>query len=281
MFATTSITDRIQSFLEEHHSDLPVFDRTAMLVHQEASRPDPDTNKVLSYISQDQILTADILKIANSSFFQGLKKISRIQDALVRIGLREIVNCVLISTQRKNYNSDNPFVQEYTTVLWRHSLACAFAAQWLSKRGGHPDLAPEAFIAGLLHDVGKLPVLKALVDVGAQDLDAPRLTRAVADEFLNSIHMDTGYELLLKWGLPDFYAVICRDHHRFDYDPTNILLVIVRLANLTCRKMGIGLHEEKDLVLATCSEAGVLGFSDIVLAELEIAVEDYLLHNKL
>lgn len=68
MFAVTPIDDRIHAFLEEPGSDLPVFDRTALLVHQEAIKRDPDTDKIVSYIVQDQVLAAEVLKVANSSF---------------------------------------------------------------------------------------------------------------------------------------------------------------------------------------------------------------------
>jgi HD-like signal output (HDOD) protein len=278
MFEIASIHDRVREFLEEPGSDLPVFDRTALLVHQEATKADPDTDKVISYIVQDQVLVAEVLKVANSSFFRGIKKISRIHDAVVRIGLREVVNCVMMATQRKNYSSRNPFVQQYTSTLWKHSVVCALGAQWLAKRCGHQELAPEAFIAGLIHDVGKLLVLKALVSVGEKDKDAPRITKTAADEFVDTMHPECGFLLLEKWNLPESYCVVCRDHHRQDYDTANILLVVVRLANLACRKLGIGLRHDPDMVLVTCSESGLLGLSDIALAELEIAMEDHIVN---
>ena len=118
MFEVASIHDRVLEFLEEPGGDLPVFDRTALLVHQEASKDDPDTDKVVNLIGQDQILVAAVLKVANSTFFRGIKKVSRIQDAVVRIGLREVVNCVMMATQRKNYASRNPFVQQYSFIVW-------------------------------------------------------------------------------------------------------------------------------------------------------------------
>lgn len=276
MFEVASIHDRVLEFLEEPGGDLPVFDRTALLVHQEASKDDPDTDKVVTLIGQDQILVAEVLKVANSSFFRGIKKVSRIQDAVVRIGLREVVNCVMMATQRKNYASRNPFVQQYTSSLWKHSVACAFGAQWLAKRCGYSDLAPEAFIAGLIHDVGKLLVLKALVSVGERDRDAPRITKTAADEFVDTMHPECGFLLLEKWNLPEPYCLVCRDHHRRDYDTGNILLILVRLANLVCRKLGIGLQSDPDMILVTSSEAGLLGLTDIALAELEIAVEDHI-----
>ena len=275
MFEIASIHDRVREFLEEPGSDLPVFDRTALLIHQEASKDEPDTDKVVSLIVQDQVLVAEVLKVANSSFFRGIKQISRIQDAVVRIGLREVVNCVMMATQRKNYASRNPFVQQYTNTLWKHSVACAFGAQWLAKRCGYEDLAPEAFIAGLIHDVGKLLVLKALVSVSEKDRNAPRITKTAADEFVDTMHPECGFLLLEKWNLPEPYCVVCRDHHRRVYDTGNTLLILVRLANLVCRKLGIGLREDPDLVLVTCSEAGLLALTDITLAELEIAVEDH------
>lgn len=280
MFAVTSIDERVREYLDEPGSDLPVFDRTALQIHQESAKPDPDTDKIITYIVQDQVLAAEVLKVANSPFFRGIKKLSRIQDAVVRIGLREVVNCVMMATQRKNYASRNPFVQQYTTVLWKHSVACAFGAQWLVRRSGYEDLAPEAFISGLIHDVGKLLVLKALVSVGEKDKAAPRITKTAADEFLDTLHPEYGFLLLERWNLPESYSIVCRDHHRPDYDTTNILLVAVRLANEVCRKLGIGLREEKDLVLVTCSESGLLGLSDIALAELEIAMEDYIARNE-
>jgi HD-like signal output (HDOD) protein len=276
MFEIASIHDRVREFLDEPGSDLPVFDRTALLVHQEATTADPDTDKVISYIVQDQVLVAEVLKVANSSFFRGIKKISRIQDAVVRIGLREVVNCVMMATQRKNYSSRNPFVQQYTSILWKHSVACAFGAQWLAKRCNYAELAPEAFIAGLIHDVGKLLVLKALVSVGEKDKDAPRITRTAADEFIDAMHPECGFLLLEKWNLPESYCDVCRNHHRPDYDASNIMLIVVRMANLVCKKIGIGLREDRDLVLVTSSEAGLLGLSDIALAELEIAMEDHI-----
>lgn len=276
MFAIISIDERIKEYLSEPGSELPIFDRTAFQIQQEASKTDPDQDRIINFIIQDQILAAEVLKVANSPFFRGISKVGRIQDAVLRLGLNEIVNCVMMVTQRRNYATRNPFVQQYMTALWRHSLACAFGAQWLVRKCGYPDLAPEAFIAGLTHDVGKLLVLKALVSVVEKDREAPKITKAAADEFLATLHPQCGYLLMEKWNLPESYALICRDHHRPDFDEANILLVAVRMANEVCHKLGIGLYEAKDLVLAICNEAGILGLSDITLAEMEIAVEEYL-----
>ena len=63
------------------------------------------------------------------------------------------------------------------------------------------------------------------------------------------------------------------------YDTSNILLVAVRLANSACSKLGFGVREDREIQLETSLEASVLGLSDITLAELEIALEDYIARN--
>ncbi|GAB1411143.1 hypothetical protein MASR1M90_22970 [Desulfovibrionales bacterium] len=275
-----SIAERIHEYLNDPASDLPVFSQTALIVQEEAARAEPDTKKILECIERDQVLTMEVLKVANAPFYRGIKKVTRIQDAMVRIGLREMINCVMLASQRANYRSTNASLQHYATGLWKHSVACAFGANWLAQKCGYPELGPEAFISGLIHDVGKLLVLKALTSPAEQGHDIPRITKTAAEEFIAALHMEYGAALIERWHLPEVYATICRDHHRDDYEATNILLVLVRMANAVCAKLGIGLFVNSDIVLVTCSEAGVLGLSDITLAELEVAVEDYLVRSE-
>ena len=112
----------------------------------------------------------------------------------------------------------------------------------------------DAYIAGLLHDMGKLLVLKALISVIENDKDTIRLTKVVADEFLDAMHAEYGFSLLSKWNLPEAYCDICKNHHLTRYDTTNTLLTAVRLANQAC-KLGFGIHHDKDLQLETSLEA--------------------------
>lgn len=279
MIEVLSIDERIQEYLNEPVWSLPVFDRGARLVQQEAAKASPSVEKITQCILQDQVLTAEVLGLANASFFQGIKTIGHIQDAVARIGMRRVIECVTAASQRKASSAKSAFVQQYTTNLWKHSVACAYGAQWLVRRCGHEEMVMDAFIAGLLHDIGKLLVLKALISVMEKDKDSVRLTKTVADEFLDAMHADYGAGLLKRWNLPEAYSYICQNHHVPRYDTSNVLLVSVRLANHACRKLGFGIQEDKEVQLETCLEANVLGLSDIALAELEIALEDYIARN--
>jgi HD-like signal output (HDOD) protein len=77
-----------------------------------------------------------------------------------------------------------------------------------------------------------------------------------------------------QWNLPENYCLVARDHHLAEFDGNNFLLVLVRLANQVCNKMGIGLIEDPSIVLLETPEAAQLQLSEIDLARLEVRLED-------
>ncbi len=69
------------------------------------------------------------------------------------------------------------------------------------------------------------------------------------------LHTEQGYNLMKQWNLPEEYCVIARDHHKKDFDSKNLLLLMVRLSDMACLKLGIGLRKEPSLVLSASEEA--------------------------
>ena len=74
--------------------------------------------------------------------------------------------------------------------------------------------------------------------------------------------------------MPEYFCVIARDHHMQEIDEKNQLLLLVRMANQVCHKLGIGLVKDSALILPSTLEAHLLNLTEIDLAELEIALED-------
>jgi HD-like signal output (HDOD) protein len=93
-------------------------------------------------------------------------------------------------------------------------------------------------------------------------------------EVLQHMHVEQGAMLMQHWNIPELYVEIVRQHHDETYDTNNTLLLIVRLVDIACQKVGIGLYHDPSIVLATTSEAQALGAKEVVLAELEIMLED-------
>ena len=268
------IIELVKEHLETSLQDLPVFHSIAVKLQQMLARRNFHIDEVIETISEDQALASKVLKVANSSYYAGLSKISTIKDAIVRLGAQEVANMVMMASQFELYQSENEILNRNMQALWIHSLACATGAKWLSKKSGYATLAPESFMGGLLHDIGQLALLKIIDDIQQSRETQIVFSETLINEILDRMHEDVGFRLLKSWNLPESYCSIALNHHKPDFDGNDILLVIVRLADLACKKVGKSLNPDPTLSIYAVPEAQYLGVKEITLAELEIIVED-------
>jgi len=268
------LVELIRERLAGDLSDLPVFHSVAVKLQQMLVSRDFRMEEVIRLISEDQSLAGQVLKVGNSSYYTGLSKVTTIKDAVVRLGAQEIANLVMMATQVEMYRSSNPVLENAMQRLWDHAISCATGAKWLALKTGYPSLATEAFMGGLLHDIGKLAIIKALDEILKTGGTRANVSEILINEILDTMHEDVGQRLMLSWSLPEIYCSIAINHHRPDFDGNDMLLVIVRLANLACRKVGKDLRPYPGVSLFGAPEAQFLGIKEIALAELEIIVED-------
>jgi putative nucleotidyltransferase with HDIG domain len=251
---------------------LPVFPATAVQIQKLVERKDFSLKQVSELICRDQALASAVLKLANSAFFSGFRKIGSIQDAVMRLGAKQILNCIIMMGQKSLYSSKNKLLNGYLQSLWQHATACALGTKCLLEKTGYKELAQEGFLAGLLHDIGKLLLLKVVENVSASE--PVSLPDPFILEVLENFHIEQGYEFARRWNFPEYYCNVIRDHHREDFDPNDTLLLAVRIVNQVCHKAGFGMRHEPSLMLPTLPEVHAMGIKEITLAELEIFVED-------
>jgi len=269
-----SFIEIIDKHLASSKARLPVFNTTALRIQQEIAKPEPDIRLVERLIVSDQSLTAKVLSVSNSSFYKGLNQVATVRNAIVRLGINEVSNIVMLVTHENNFRSKDPLVHGVMRALWRHSVGCAMGSNWLAKHCGLHGLAHEAFFAGLLHDVGKLFILNVIDELkNSADLDI-QPSDALLIEAMDSLHANHGYLLMMRWNLPEKYCDVVRDHHHEQLDSKNMLQILVRLADKACLKLGIGMVKDPALVLGATPEAEALHISEVDLARLEIKLED-------
>ena len=269
-----SFIEIVDNHLTASDARLPVFNTTALRVQQEIAKEEPDLRMIEKLIVSDQSLTAKVLSVSNSSFYKGLQQVSTVRNAIVRLGINEVSNIIMLVTHEANFRSKDPFVHGIMRKLWRHSVGCAMGSNWLAKQCGLHALAHEAFFAGLLHDVGKLFILTVIDDLKNTDDFDIRPSDSLLVEAMNSLHTNHGYSLMVQWNLPEKYCHIVRDHHQEPFDSKDMLQALVRLANKACRKLGIGMDAEPSLVLTATPEADALNLSEVDLARMQIMLED-------
>ncbi len=177
-----------------------------------------------SIIEQDQTLTAHVLKVANSPFYGFARKIATIELAIVVLGMNEIKDIVYSLVVRRLFTKVSKSVFDVNN-FWRYSVFCGSCSRFLARKFGY-RLAGEAFVAGLVHDIGILIIveyftkeyliIKQLVEETGCSLIE------VENQVLGNNHSQIGAWFGGKWNLPDKLCNAIRDHHTAnDFNRTN------------------------------------------------------------
>lgn len=269
-----SLIETINEFIDSEGLELPVLNDVAFRLQKLGADENFDVAEVERLIQSDQTLAAEVLRASNSPFFGGLSPIQSIRSAVVRLGISQVCRLVLLATERGKYQAKDPALKGMAQDLWSHTTAAAVGAAWLARRLNYRHLEEEAFLGGLIHDIGKLVILRVLDELKArQDAGFPASPDLV-QEVLASAHPELGFNLLKRWNIPELFCRIARDHHREEMDSGDPRMLIVRLANLAANKVGYGMNRDATLILAATPEAHALGAGEVLLAELEIMLED-------
>jgi len=271
----------IGKFMRDEKFELPLPGPTYQKVQRFMGEKNLDIREVEKLINYDQSLTIRVLRMANSAFYRGWQKVATVREAIMRLGTNEVMNILLLIAQRENFSAQDPWVSKVMHKLWEHSVASAVGAQWIARNCRFRSLQQEAFVAGLLHDVGMSFLMTVIEKIKLKGGSGLPLDEEAIRQVLNVLHTENGYSLLNKWHLPEAYCSVARNHHREEIDPNDELLVIVRLANLACHKMEIGLMAEPSLILGSRQEVTWLAFSEEAITVLQAKVEEAVLLTSL
>ncbi len=265
---------QLNKFLESEQGTLPIFSAVSLRIQIELIKDSPDLKIIEKLIVDDQSLSSTILRIANSVTYFGLVETTTVRAAIVRLGMAEIMRIVCADINNTLFSSNDPQIDTIMKKLWQHSVGCAYAAGILANNIGYSVKREEAFSAGLFHDIGKLLILK-VIEEKKKKYKLFDISIEVLIESIELLHAKHGYLLLNRIKLPKIYAIVARDHHLKNYDRSNHLLMLVKLANNICHQMGIGSVSDPSLDIMSLEEAEFLNLSEPDLEKLG----NFLLNN--
>jgi HD-like signal output (HDOD) protein len=186
-------------------------------VNDKVDDPKSSVADIAKTISMDQGLSARLLKLANSAFYGFPSRIETISSAVMIIGARELRDLALATAVISMFKDVPPALCDMKS-FWRHSLACGLTSRLLAvrRRESNPE---RYFVAGMLHDVGRLVIYQGLPVVASKTLQRARnekqLVVRIEREELGFDHAKVGSQLLECWRLPASLRDAVGNHHSF------------------------------------------------------------------
>jgi HD-like signal output (HDOD) protein len=246
-------------------SELPPFPVMTSRILTAMEDPDSaDLNELTRLVSQDTAIAAAILRISNSAAYMRDHPIESIRDAILRIGMAEAGRVVGALATRQVFCPDDAGVDLGWDRQWQNSLISAFGAAWLAFTLRNRE-ADRAFVGGLLHDIGKLPVLRALAAMMVEKDLRERPSDAVLGFAMEELHTEIGGLVAEQWQLPDFVKEVVVGHHTAaEAEPvgqvTHIVSVVTHLEEMRSNPLHRG-----DLAFSMRHSASALGLDDRTL----------------
>jgi HD-like signal output (HDOD) protein len=217
---------------------LPTLPTIVSKMIDQVDSPRTSTAALARLIASDQALTAKVLKFANSAYYGFPREISTVNMAIVVLGFNAVKEMGLSLSVFDVFKKTPSNAYFDVTLFWEHSVGCGVAARMLA-RTYKPALAGEAFVAGLLHDVGKV-ILKQYFDTEFAEIIKAQQERNVTLEeaelaTIETTHSQIGNWLAEKWNLPELICETIRCHHTpWETDKEPLFLACVTIADYLC-----------------------------------------------
>jgi len=204
------------STIEKQIKSLPVLPAIVARVMEVTEDPECSASDLVKVILPDQAMCSTILKVANSAFFGIPKGVSTIERAIVVLGYEEIKNIVIGKAIFSSFTKLNKQKHHTLSLFWEHAFTCGLAAKAI---GNDLHFSPsECFIAGLIHDIGKLAMLMAFPNDYPimWELSNPCNSDVLSEEQANFgiSHDRVGLQLAERWLLPEQLVVAIGYHHQ-------------------------------------------------------------------
>jgi putative nucleotidyltransferase with HDIG domain len=252
-----------------------VIDKIARLLQN----PQTSAEEIGKVITTDQALAAKVLRLVNSAFYGFPGRISTITHAVVILGFSTIKNIVLTAsifeafTKKKNTESDFNIEQ-----FWLHSIGCGAASQAIAKHIGFKE-KEECFIAGLIHDIGKIILCYFFPEEFEAVFQNARsrniLFHKSEREVLGITHDEIGAIITKRWNLPANLQLTVQNHHCPSPEQEGYsMTAIVHAADILTRAMEIGNGGDEKMPLIIESVWGNLGFDHISFESLLEGIDE-------
>ena len=262
------VRDDIRQQLRSDKLVLPTLPEIALSIRHVAEDPDATIDDIINCLTKDPAMCARLLRVANSPLVRSPVPITDLNTAISRLGIDYTATLVVSLSMQQLFQATNDQNDQRMHDCWSQSVAIAAAAQVLARH--FSSLPPDqALLAGLIHQIGKLPLLSYAENNGQLLQDGVSL-----DYVMDKLHASLGSYLLKSWGLPAELVNVPREYLDLKRQPeeadlTDLVQVTViesyagtehPLASVNRAEIGafrrLGLETDNDVIMdeALCEE---------------------------
>ena len=243
--------------------NLPAMSTTMLQVSKLLDDPSTNTSALSKLIGQDQGLSTKILSIANSPLYGLARKVSTIDFAILIIGYQDIKNIVVALTMVDSFKNKSDMYYDQK-LFWKHSMLSGAASKRVAEDLGF-RIGSEAFVCGLLHDLG-IPVIHKFFKYEFEKIiqefnESEQSILEIEKNNLGLDHQEIGNFLAAKWHLPEHIAnTIAYHHNPSKSTEKDVLTSIVHLVDYMTNKLEIGnyfMDKRMELDLSALEVLGV------------------------
>jgi putative nucleotidyltransferase with HDIG domain len=203
-----AVLDELSWRIAQGKVELPLLPGVAMEVTNVAAQENADARAIAELLRKDQAMAAHVLRVVASPVYSGRTQIVSLQQAVARLGVQKIREIALAIAFRVGVFKLKGYEAE-VTALFQHSVSAAMFAQEIARVTRRN--VEDAFMCGLLHDVGRPVILQALVAILAEQ--KLRISPAAVIAATDELHAQVGGTLAESWGLPEAVEMSIRHHH--------------------------------------------------------------------
>lgn len=212
MIGKAAFFESLQTAIKENKITLPTLPEVALKVRDAVEQENVTTHQIADMVATDAALSARLLQVANSPLYRGRVAIESIQMAITRLGYKLVRSLVVSLAMKQIFQATSDTLDVRLRSMWEQSVEIAAISRVLSQNLPHLD-KDQALLAGLIHNIGSLPIL-----TWAESYPELMEDEAELDKLVAELTPAIGTRILEFWGFPESLIKVAAEAQNLRYD---------------------------------------------------------------
>ncbi len=258
--------------LEKQKLVLPTLPEIALKIRDAVSDEDASAKQIAKVISEDPAISARMIQVANSPLLRGSQKTETVDQAITRMGHALVKSMVTTMAMEQIFQATHPLTEKYMQSIWSQSTQVASIASVMANH--FTRLKPDqAMLAGLVHNIGALPILTR-----AEEIPALLQDEEIFASLLKRLSGPIGASIMESWNFSEEMVRVAKEHSNYSYNSDTVdyvdVVIVAKLQNLEGTDDPDARIDWNTIPsfckLGLAGEVEVVEIEDVVMEEIEI-----------